>query len=405
MWFTPPDIGVKVICFFLGGDPSQGYYLGCLPDQGQNRMMPAIGAVTNYLPQNKNQEVYFSDVERLPVTEINNAPENEANVENPKFFDIDKPVHSYVAAVLFQQGLNKDIVRGPIGSSSQRESPSGCFGMSTPGRAIYQGGSKDQSIKKDVQSKNTPPSTVTVIGRRGGHSFVMDDGDLEGNDNLVRIRTSKGHQITMSDDGDCFYITHANGQTWIELGKEGTVDVYSTNSINLRTEGTLNLHADKDINMYAGGNFKMKSKLGTYIQSDLDISLASKTNLTICSEAKIGVKANGSLGLVSNQGAWDGAGSLSFTGGTIDLNGGSKIPVTPVQSLTTFTMPDTEFNSSTGWETKAGKLESIVTRAPTHEPYPYHNLGVDVKVSLEKGQPSPPPSAPAVQKDWSISRK
>lgn len=405
MWFNPPDLGVKVLCFFVAGDPNQGYYTGCIPEQGQNRMTPAIGAVSNYVPQNKDQETYFTNDERLPVTEINNDPKNVENVENPQFFDVDKPVHSYVAAILFQQGLNKDIIRGAIGSSSQRESPSSVFGISSPGRPIYAGGAKDSNIKQQAQSSGTNPNSVNVIGRRGGHSIIMDDGDLEGKDNLLRIRTAKGHQITMSDDGDCFYISHANGQTWIELGKEGTVDVYSTNSVNVRTEGVLNLHADKDINMYAGGKFNIKSAQGTYIQSDLDISIASKTNLTIYSEAKIGVKANGSLGLISNQGAWDGAGSLSFTGGVIDLNGGPKISVTPLQALTTFTMPDTEFNSSTGWETKAGQLESIVTRAPTHEPYPYHNLGVNVKVSLENGQPSPPPSAPAVQKDWSITRK
>ena len=41
-------------------------------------------------------------------------------------------------------------------------------------------------------------------------------------------------------------------------------------------------------------------------------------------------------------------------------------------------------------------LESIVNRAPTHEPYPYHNKGVDVVVQFEDGQPSPPPGAEPV---------
>lgn len=405
MWFNAPDIGVKVMCFFVAGDPNQGFYLGCVPEQGQNRMTPAIGSVSNYKTQNKDQETYFSDDKRLPVTEINNAPENTKDVENPKFFEVEKPVHSYVAAVLFQQGLNNDEVRGPISSSSQRESPSGAFGMSTPGRAIYAGGASDRTVKQQAQSASTNPDSVDVIGRRGGHSIVMDDGDLEGKDNLLRIRTAKGHQITLSDDNDCLYISHANGQTWIELGKQGTVDVYSTNSVNVRTEGTINLHADKDININAGGKLNIKSTEGMFLQSDLELTLASKTNLTIYSEAKIGVKANGSLGIVSNQGAWDGAGSLSLTGGVIELNGGPKIPVTPPQALTEFTMPSTEFNSGSGWENKAGDLKSICTRAPTHEPYPYHNLGVDVKVSLEKGKPSPPPSAPPIQNDWSITRK
>jgi hypothetical protein len=123
-----------------------------------------------------------------------------------------------------------------IGSTSQRESPSGCYGISTPGRAIYLGGigggaGGDAGItNQELQAAQ--PSAVNVIARRGGHTLVMDDGDLNGNDNLIRIRTSKGHQITMSDDGNCLYICHANGQSWIELGQEGTMDVYTTNSVN-----------------------------------------------------------------------------------------------------------------------------------------------------------------------------
>jgi hypothetical protein len=39
----------------------------------------------------------------LPVTEINNAANNTAINENPRFFDQPKPIHSYVAAVLFNR--------------------------------------------------------------------------------------------------------------------------------------------------------------------------------------------------------------------------------------------------------------------------------------------------------------
>jgi hypothetical protein len=38
-------------------------------------------------------------------------------------------------------------------------------------------------------------------------------------------------------------------------------------------------------------------------------------------------------------------------------------------------------------------LKTIVPRAPTHEPYPYHNKGVDVKIKFEEGKPTPPPGA------------
>ena len=28
MWFTPPDVGTDVLCFFVEGDPTRGYYVG-----------------------------------------------------------------------------------------------------------------------------------------------------------------------------------------------------------------------------------------------------------------------------------------------------------------------------------------------------------------------------------------
>jgi hypothetical protein len=108
MWFTPPDLGTQVLCFFVAGDPSQGYYVGCIPEQGINHMIPAIGSVPNSeaQTQNTNQQTYFAGAPLLPVTEINNAPENTAINENPKFFDQKKPVHSYVAAVPYSSKVS-----------------------------------------------------------------------------------------------------------------------------------------------------------------------------------------------------------------------------------------------------------------------------------------------------------
>jgi hypothetical protein len=410
MWFTPPDIGVNVLCFFVEGDPNQGYYVGCIPEQGINRMIPAVGSVPRSQAQiqNDNQNTYFAGAPLLPVTEINNAPTNTAINENPRFFDQPKPVHSYVAATLFQQGLINDPVRGSIGSSSQRESPSACYGMSTPGRAIYQGGlgggaNGDRDALKELSGETV--ADLKVIARRGGHTFVMDDGTLTGEDNLVRIRTSKGHQITMSDDGNCFYITHANGQTWIELGQEGTVDVFATNSVNIRTQGTINLHADEDINMYAGKKINIKSVEATAIQSDGDLNVACKSTLTLFASTQIGVKSNGTLALKGKLASMESAGPLTLKGKPINLNGGAGSPITTPKGITKTLMPEAEFNSSTGWTVNSTGLESIVTRAPTHEPYPYHNQGVPVNVSLESGQTTPPPGAPELETAWSITKK
>jgi hypothetical protein len=405
MQAAAPDKGVMLLCFFVGGDASEGYYVGCIPGQGNNHMTPAIGASDKYVPQNENQKAYIGNTVNQPVVEINNAPENTENVDNPKYFDQPKPVHSYLSGVMLNQGLSNDPVRGPITSSAQRESPSAVIGMSSPGRPIYQGGAKDDTIKQEVAAGNLREADINVTGRRGGHSIVMDDGNLEGKNNMMRFRTAKGHQITMSDDANSLYITHANGQIWIELGQEGTLDVYATNSINFRTNGVMNFHADQDINMFAGGKFNMKSMKGTVLQSDATLDVANKGIMTLYSAASIAIKSDGSLAVASNGGTWSGGGSMNISAGEINLNGGATADVAAPKGLVTYTMPDTTFNTSSGWTVKPNSLESIVTRAPTHEPWPYHNQGTSAKTTLAgPGQPTPPPGAPTLPAGISITK-
>ena len=404
MWFTTPDIGTQVLCFFVEGDPSQGYYVGCVIQDNLNHMLPAIGAApqSQAVSQNASQSNYFAKTPQLPVTEINS--ENKQVDQNPKFFDQPKPVHSYQASIFFQQGLDRDPERGPIISNGQRESPSTVYGISTPGQPIYQKGLDPNTIRKQLSSGNLSPNDVKVIGRLGGHTLVMDDGDLESKNSLFRLRTAKGHQITMNDSENFFYITHANGQTWIEFGAEGTVDVFSTNSVNIRTQGTINLHADKDINMYAGGNLNMKSNQATHIGAVTTLQMASQGAMSIYSQKLVGIRSDGSLAMQSKSGSWNAGGSMKLNAGKIDLNGGAGASVAAAPLYPTTKMPDTTFNNSTGWQVKENALTSIVTRAPTHEPYPYHNKGVAVAVKLSDGSPTPPPDAPPVDTNWSITR-
>ena len=393
MWFTPPDVGMTVMCIFVNGDRSQGYYIGTIPDQGLGRMVPALGSVdrTQAKIQNQNQEKYFANAPRLPVTEINTN--NTDLFNSPRFFDGIKPVQSVVAQALLQQGLINDTERGTINSSSQRESPSAVFGVSTPGIPIYSGGMKPNDIRTKLNSGEIKPNDAKVIGRVGGHSLVMDDGDLEGNNALLRLRTSKGHQITMNDSGNFFYIVHANGQAWIEFGVEGTVDVYATNSVNVRTKGDINLHADRDINMFAGRFVKIKSKEDMQLDTDTFLSVRAQEDITLYSKNTIGVKADGTLTLNSSSGSWGAGSALALQAGGIDLNGPAAGTVANPQPLTTTLLDDTEWDTSRGWIVKPESLKSTVSRAPTHEPYPYHNKGVDVEVAFEEGKPSPPPGA------------
>jgi hypothetical protein len=173
----------------------------------------------------------------------------------------------------------------------------------------------------------------------------------------------------------------------------------------LRTEGDINLHADKDFNVYAGGNINMKSSVATTLESEGSFTCANKDVLTLFSETTIGVKSNGALTINNaGEGAWTSSGDLNVNGATINLNGGAGATVDTPQGLEEYTMPDAAFDTSAGWVVTPDSLTSIVTRAPTHEPYPYHNQGVNVDVNLADGTNSAPPGAPAVPQGISITK-
>jgi len=313
-------------------------------------MVPAIGSTGNYSTQNDEQAAQFEGKTAVPVIEINNA--NSEITNNPKFFDEAKPVHSIQAGILLAQGLLDDPIRGSISTSAQRESPSRAFGVSTPGRPIYQGGAEATSSSARA-SGDTTVEQLKIIGRQGGHSIIMDDGDIDNNNNQIRIRTSKGHQITMSDDGQCFFITHANGLTWIELGASGTVDVYATNSVNVRTRGSINLHADQDINMYAGAQFNVKANK-IAMESATSLSVSGTESATLYSEALVGIKSDGTVAIESSSTGSIKSSELNIVATPINLNSGAAEAVEAPEPIPI---------------TSAGDSESIVSRGPTHMPF------------------------------------
>ena len=381
MWFTPPDVGTRILFVFANGDPNIGYYLGSIVNEDAHHMLPAIGSSSQVIGQELGNP-YFSSSSRLPVVEFNDN--NKGLRENPRFFNSAKPVHQVQAYVLLQQGLLNDAVRGTIGSHSYRESPSTVFGLSTPGRPIYQGGYNSQNLQaKLAQDANSPGSvpveSMKVVGREGGHSIVLDDGDINGDDQLVRIRTSKGHQILLSDSGDTLYISHANGQSWFELGSEGTVDIYAANSVNIRS-GDINFHADRNININ-GSAVNIASASAMNLQAK-QLQLTGDNNIQMYSETYIGIKSDGTLSLQSSKtGSWEGGTNMTLSAGCINLNGGKAPTVPKTTPIPKQKLPDTKFVQNTGWVVEAGKIESVVTRAPTHEPWPLHNTGVSKTTS------------------------
>jgi hypothetical protein len=311
MWMVPPDIEVEVIVLFIAGDPMRGYWLACVNSNLSRHMLPGMASSTNVDLANASNGVNqsYNLGNAAPVVEFNeNVP---ANKTNPNFYNFPKPIHETQYAILKTQGLNQDSTRGTISSSSQRETPSHVFGISTPGRPINDPATDPTYLTK-LNNGTLTEEYYKVKSRKGGHTFVMDDGAVLGADQLVRLRTAAGHQILMHDTEETIYISHAKGNSWVELTKDGSINVYSDAGINLRSKGDINIHSDKNINMNAQGNINMR----THGNAVMLVTNAVSNSTTINS------------------------------------------------------LPDTEFNILTGtWQASANAISSIVTVAPTHEPF------------------------------------
>ncbi len=279
MWMVPPDVGVTVLVTFVNGDPGQGYWIGCVPSNFANNMVPAIaGAPNSTVAMDKKDKAKYNTSADLPVAEINRRINSDMSGIDPR--KMKKPLHP-IAEHFLEEGLVEDGVRGVTTSSARREVPSMVFGISTPGPLDRRIGAK----KGKIGTKNHQVNRW--ISRLGGSQFVMDDGDdryqraetadiappvyyesklkqvpgqdIIPKDELIRLRTRTGHQILMHNSEDLIYISNSRGTAWIEMSSDGKIDIYARDSISMHSQNDINFRADRDVNIEAGRNINIKA--------------------------------------------------------------------------------------------------------------------------------------------------
>lgn len=233
MWMVPPDINNPVAVMFIGGNPAYGIWIGCLYQQFMNHMVPGS-------PVSVNNAQYQGKA--VPVAEYNKWDTQITDPERAQ-----RPYNKTKFDGIANQGLVRDPWRGLTTSGARREAPSEVFGILTPGPA--------------VDATAAPPE----IRRKGGSSFIMDD---KTGSEYIQLATKSGAQIKIDETHGFVYLINRDGTGWVQMDKEGNIDVFGAKDISLRAQRDINLRADRNVNIEAGQNIFMKAAKDTTEQTE-----------------------------------------------------------------------------------------------------------------------------------------
>ena len=301
MWMVPPTVGSLVVVGFLAGDKGEAVLMGCLYHQEKNFTVPGIPSAINY---------------------EGSGPAAERNKNDPQ--EMLRPQHDPMANALKTQGLENDSIRGTTTSGARREAPSRVFGVLTPGQ----------------------------------HQFVMDDGNSDGIDSMIRLRTRNGAQIMINDEHGMIYIISRDGYNWIELSNDGKIDVYAKGSISMHSAEDVNIHADNNVNIHGGNGINILSQGSDGIKIDAmkgKFELHSMQDFVLHSDMNGNIKATGQFGVQAMR---------------VDLNSATVQPAkTP------------KLKSLVGNTTTA---TSICPRVPEEEPYNHPDRSTAIDPGLQE---------------------
>ena len=372
-WAIPPDIDTEVLVIFAKGDrtANTAFWIGCVQKPLVNQQIPAHGAKTDTVlgaggvdfSQNK-EEVYGT--ESLPAGEKNQLDYSSAEI----LATADKwklPVNDILSDQMKAQGLVQDPVRGTITSSARRESPSKVFGISTPGAV------RADSRPLNIGLENSPVKT----DRNPGHSFVMDDGDVNGENQLTRIRTASGHQILMHDTEGTVYIANGSGKAFIEMERDGTISVFSDAGMNLRTKQDFNLHSDTNINFHAKGSLNFTAEQNVNLNAEAYVNTMGEKGI-LNSSQKGSVRNFGKDGITS----FTPGPQLHGAGGNIHL-AGSQVHMNSTGASSTWgpgwLKPDAVGIKVTGENSTPDNTDGTGIDISSERPFRPYNSKVDDK--------------------------
>jgi LysM repeat protein len=221
-----------------------------------------------------------------------------------------------------------------------------------------------------MMSGKKPTEIEALLGRvarKKGHTLTLDDGDLEGVDQLVRLRTSSGHQILLNDTEGFIYIINGAGTAWVELNNNGTIDIYGQDSMNIRSKN-IQFHADQSFKVHAKSQIQLVSEGSIHLEGHGSAALLSDKgkvevfggSLDLRSGSGVNIQGSGTINIKAGA-------NVNIKGSCIALQGpasGASKPTAIALQTKKDTKPDIK-----GFWNASKPLKTTVDRAPTHEPF------------------------------------
>src|SRR5271157_2049924 len=374
--FNIPKVGTDVLIAHLNGDPSYRIWFGALYGVMLAGTLPhgrytfnnpdaVSGALDGPLSANEQPIQPLYNNYTTAYTRTTAVASNDGGVDLPprKNFEWRVRGADYQAAALgnIQKNLptqkvanltddrnvvytEEDGTEFHQGNWTQGYAISQIEPNATYSEALVDGG---QNLDPQTYSWTTP----------GFNSIAMDDRPTNCR---IRLRTGSGHQILLDDTNERIYISTVEGNNWIEMDQDGSVDIYAARRVSI--------HAEMDVNITAGGTFRVYASEGIHLSSggevritandDLslnttngNVQIAGSGDVNIQPQGDININSSGTLNLQSagdtnilteGTGSWTATTTLNLSATasviigatTVDINGATPTEASPAGTAT-----------------------------------------------------------------------
>lgn len=384
-----------------------------LPTGEYNKLIePATGRdPTRFLKPYNKDFTQVLEIQGLVADEIRGTTSSSARREVPSsVFGINTP------------GPLDKRPGAPLGKYGQAEAQADVFVNRLGGSTFVMDDGDDKILRKKHPSVDIPEYVNLEAGEKGG------DPTLPANE-LLRLRTRTGHQLLFHNTEDIVYIGNARGTAWLEFSSDGKIDIYANDSISMYSDNDFNFYASRDVNIEAGrnvnirasseysdfeekdqnglesGRVQIESNFNTNIEvgKDYRLTIFNDSDTHVYQEMKVLVDADYHFHTKKNRYqrsdqttheesgfSWYresesnindlAAGYIALDAGggggpDIHLNSNlaqaatSPLDAEDVIPLTTYGLPYVRPGGQRG---QYGTIDTIMKRAPQHEPWPHH---------------------------------